>query len=133
MLRTLTQPCDEPLCPLAGEVARVVDGLAAAEEHRVRHRRVVKVRDDVDLLPRDAEDALARRLGLAAEADGHRVLSLPSMTTYRDRVDLLMQMTRPVRHRVSTSQLAALGLGAAGLTLSSSSRVGVRVIDRIRL
>ena len=26
-----------------------------------------------------------------------------------------MQMTRPVRHRLSTSQLAALGLGAAGI------------------
>ena len=63
--------------PAAREVTRVMNGLAAAEEHRVRHRRVVKVRDDVDLLPRDPEDALARRLGLAAEADGHRVLSLP--------------------------------------------------------
>src|SRR6478735_3712929 len=42
----------------AGEVGRVVHGLAAGEEHRVGHRRVVEVRDDVDLLEVDREDAL---------------------------------------------------------------------------
>ena len=71
----------------------------------------------------------------SGEASGtnHEQRALPSITHVRERVDLLMQMTRPVRQRLSTSQLAVAGFGSAGMTLSSSSRVGVRVIERIRL
>src|SRR5690349_6223101 len=58
----------------AGEVRGVVHGLAAREEHRVRHGRVVEVRDDVDLLLVDGEDALAGGQLVAAEPHVEAVL-----------------------------------------------------------
>src|SRR3954469_25672455 len=60
-----------------GEVRRVVHRLAAGEEHRVRHGRVVEVRDDVDLLLVDREDAFAGRQLVTAEAHVEAVLRHP--------------------------------------------------------
>ena len=57
-----------------GEVRGVVHCLAPGEEHGVRHGRVVEVRDDVDLLVVDGEDAFARGQLVTAEADVEAVL-----------------------------------------------------------
>src|SRR6476469_3376827 len=59
------------------EVRGVVHRLAAREEHRVGHGRVVEVRDDVDLLLVDGEDALARGQLVAAEPHVEAVLGHP--------------------------------------------------------
>ena len=64
------------------EVAGVVHGLAAAEEHRVGHRRVVERRDVVAGLPVDREPALAgrgdSRPEAHVEAHPHRAVDDPA-------------------------------------------------------
>ena len=66
-----------PGVPHGREVRGVVHGLAAREEHGVRHGRAVEPRDVVGVLDVDVEDALAGRRGRGTEAHVQGLQHLP--------------------------------------------------------
>ncbi len=80
-----------PGVPDRGEVRRVVHGLSAVEEHRVRHRRPVELGHVVDALQVDVEDAFTRG-GAGGPEPGVEGLAAPSRRRRSAASSMLLSM-----------------------------------------